>query len=189
MGRNSSGVRGGKSNNPFSRRLKSVENGIRMNRYESAIVIDKKGNIVFDKRGGSRQVYFTRQEVNNMRDNVLTHNHPSSLGSRGVTSLGSTFSREDINLAISSNLKEIRAVTPHGYTYSLKRPSKGWGTSINEVNASYKAIETRVRRNLNKYLDKVGRNETTYARANRLHHHFINKELARKYGWIYSRSK
>lgn len=189
MGRNSSGVRGGNTNSPLSRRLKSVEMGIRMNKYESAILIDKNGDIVFDKKGGKRQVRFTQKEVDGMKDNVLTHNHPSSLGSRGVMSLGSSFSKEDIDLAVSSNLKEIRAVTPHGYTYSLKRPSKGWGASRNEVNVSYQAIEKRVRRNLDKYLEKVGRNETTYARANRLHSHLINKELAREYGWIYSRSK
>lgn len=159
MGRNNSGVRGSKSNNPLLRRLKMVEMGIRMNRYESAIVIDRRGNIIFEKKGGERQVIFTRKEANEMKDNVLTHNHPSSLGSMGVISLGSTFSREDINLAVSSNLKEIRAVTPHGYTYSLKRPSKGWGTNINEVNSSYNAIEKRVRKNLNKYFDRVGRND------------------------------
>lgn len=65
-----------------------------------------------------------------MKDGILTHNHPSGQvyeeGSRALN-LGMSFSLKDLETAIKGDVREIRAVTRYGYTYSLKRPSKGWG--------------------------------------------------------------
>lgn len=91
--------------------LKNAEDGIKQDRVETAILLDRHGNTIFtESQGAVDSVYFTPEQFNQMKDGTLTHNHPS----------GSTFSGADIDLLVRSQLKEIRA-TSKDVTYRLDR--------------------------------------------------------------------
>lgn len=93
-----------------------------------------------------------------------------------------------MRFAVGANLKEIRAVTPT-YTFSVKRPKNGWGVSPNQVKRAYDKAEKEVRREMDKYLDRVGRTKTSYDRANASYYNQINKRVAEKFGWKYSHKR
>lgn len=44
----------------------------------------------------------------------------------------------------------------------------------------------KVKREMDKYLNKVGRTQTSYDRTNASYYNQINKRVARKFGWKYS---
>ena len=95
----------------LSSTLKNVEDRIRNNDTETAVLIDKDGNVLLDKSNNLKDtVIFTVDETRKMLDNTLTHNHPS----------GTTFSDADVSMALRTALKEIRAVHKDG-VYILTR--------------------------------------------------------------------
>lgn len=91
------------------------------NKYETAILYDKDGSIVFKKKGDSSRVSFSAQERKKMKGCVLTHNHPN----------GSVFSPEDINMLRCGDLAEIRACNVNG-TYILRCSDK-WHEDISDL--------------------------------------------------------
>ena len=100
---------------------------IRHQRFESAFVYDPKGNLVFGKDGAQYEVAFSPEELKLMKGNILTHNHPRGLGfpDTDPRSWGNSFSDDDIFLASTHELAEIRAVTPK-QRFSMKPPPEGW---------------------------------------------------------------
>lgn len=101
---NSSGMRGASN-------LSRIESRIRSDPVETAALVGPDGNVLFDKSDSiANAVYFTEEETKMMVDGTLTHNHPG----------GTTFSEEDIDLAVSRGLRSIRAVHTNG-SYELKR--------------------------------------------------------------------
>lgn len=92
--------------------LKYYEKDIRRQPVEYGVLLASTGRLKFKKTDNNPgQVSYTYKEAKRMRDAVLTHNHPDS---------GGTFSPADLRCAVSTGLKEIRAVDKH-YTYSLVR--------------------------------------------------------------------
>ena len=91
--------------------LGKQENKIRFKPVESAVVIDKKGNILVDKSSGDvGAVYFTKEECELMVGSTFTHNHPG----------GTCFSPEDLSMAYGRGIKEMRACHTSGF-YSIER--------------------------------------------------------------------
>lgn len=111
--------------NAFSEEAKTklyqCERIIAGNKYESAIIYDKNGNMVFKKKGNANSVSFTVEESKKMKGCVLTHNHPD----------GSVFSPEDINMLRVGDLSEIRACNKNG-TFILRRCDK-WHKDISDL--------------------------------------------------------
>lgn len=105
------------------------EKTIRNNNFESAGVFDDAGNVVFKKRGKSREVNFEWYEIEQSKGKHLTHNHP----------LDYSFSKEDVHFAIGYELAEIRAVTSKR-TFILK-PLK-YITNKKEMSAFKRTITT-----------------------------------------------
>ena len=189
MAKTAGGVRGrGKPKNKQDRAIAVAEGYIRRNRYETAVAYDSKGNLLLNKKGGSRSVSFTPEEIAKLKDSVFTHNHPSALGQTGIRAIGTSFSHQDLTFAVNANLKEIRAVTPT-YTFSVKRPKNGWGVSPKQVRTAYNRAERAVKKEMDKYLNIVGRSNTSYDRANASYYNQINKRVAKKFGWEYSHKK
>lgn len=191
MAKTSGGVRGSsgnKSNSKQSRAIAVAEATISRNKYETAIAYDSKGNLLLNKKGGSRSVRFTNSDIAKLKDSVFTHNHPNALGEKGLRAIGNSFSHQDLTLAVNANVKEMRAVTPT-YVFSVKRPKNGWGVSPRQVKAAHAKAEREVRRELDAYLNKFGRTQTTYDRANAVYHNRINKRVADKFGWKYSHKR
>ncbi|HEY9737714.1 MAG TPA: hypothetical protein V6D06_15575 [Trichocoleus sp.] len=109
------------------RQVLALEDRIRKQKFESAGLYDSKGNQLFFKDGESSSVGFTRDEVRQMKNCVLTHNHPSGWKHEppNPRHKGNSFSPEDLGLAAAANLAEIRAVS-RGYRFSMRRPENGW---------------------------------------------------------------
>ncbi len=189
MAKTSGGVRNSpKSKQTASKVLKIAETQIRNNNYESAIAVNDKGEIIFTKKGKRYEVSFSRSELRDMNNAVVTHNHPRSLGRKGIAAIGNSFSRNDVMLAVSANLKEIRAVTPT-YTFSLKRPKGGWGASPEEIGKSYSKINNAVRKMMTSYLDKRDWSDNARTRADVTHYNIVMKKLSQKYGFEYSHKR
>ncbi len=88
-------------------------------RYETAIVYDAEGNVVFKKKGTADEVKFTAAELKKMKGCVVTHNHPN----------GSGFSGHDISFLKTAKLSEMRASVRQG-SFSIKPPEK-WPKELN----------------------------------------------------------
>lgn len=189
MAKTSGGVRGNNFHKSRLRKvLKESEGIIRRNRYEGAIAFNSKGELLLNKKGGSRSVSFTQNEIRLLKDSIFTHNHPSSLGQKGIMAIGSSFSHQDLTMAVNANVKEIRAVTPT-YTFSMRRPKNGWGTSTKSVKSAYDKASKAVRKEMDGYLKKMGYTQTAYNRANVSYWHQVNKRVAEKFGWDYSKHR
>lgn len=165
-----------------------VEDEIRMNKaFETSVVFDKDGNILLDKRGKSRSVAFAEDEYMKMKDAIMTHNHPSgwSYPERSIMRIGNSFSVQDVCLAVGNDVAEMRAVTPN-YTFVLKRPQNGWNASWMEVKKEADKLSKMIKDDNSRRIDK---GIATIQQASITHWHRLWKEISKKYGWEYSKSK
>jgi len=127
------------------------------------------------------------------KDAILTHNHPRdpkySVGMAG--DIGMPFSANDIKNAINYDLREIRAVTPH-YTFSLRRPSGGWGISASAAAEQwFKSVGTFNNEHRG-YVNNPSEKSIRFSRNMRVNvigQHDAIRKLAKKYGWEYARKK
>ena len=164
--------------NVMKKNILGTESSIRNNRDESAHVFDAKGNKILTVQGKKNRVNLTG--VNVPADSIMTHNHPLSIGRKGIMSIGNSFSNADVVTAVSFNVKEMRAVTPT-YTFSIKRPKGGWG-DVNKINKAYKKIEKDVVREGMSYVNKgksVMAQRTRAERATVAHTHKVMSRLAK----------
>ena len=164
-----------------------TEEIIRKQRHESAYIFDAEGNTVVKKGGQKYSVEFETEELRKMKDCVFTHNHPRGWeGAEGSwLRIGSSLSKEDLALAIHWNLAEMRAVTP-AYTFSMKRPENGWNIDDERFKRVYKNTENEVREDI---LNAIDKGVLNFDQANVLHHHLLNKRLAKKLGFIYAKKR
>lgn len=173
--------------------ITAFEKQRRNSRSEYGLTVDKDGNIVKERRGNYRAIRWYTSEI--PRDGILTHVHPVSKKMASMSnfarSVGKSLSGGDIRTAISTNLKEIRAVTPN-YTFSMRRPAGGWGVSAKDFYKDYDATWNRNLARLKAYADAGGDIKTLNQRYGRLNvalDHQTMRELAKKYGFIYTKSR
>lgn len=158
---------------PRMKAIHSIEDKIRNQNYETAAIIDKDGNVLLNKDGGQRQVGFTPLEGKLMKDNTLTHNHPSS----------SMFSEEDISCFVRNEMQEIRATTREGVTFSVKRGegySRADGTVFlleYQINAGLARNTAQTELDARGFADKIMRGEMSHAEANKEFGKVVTREL------------
>lgn len=119
-------------NNEMIDKIRKDELSIQAQEYETAILYNKYGEVLLRKDGKAHEVSFTEEELNKMKDAILTHNHP----------LGATFSPADIAMLKLAELSEIRAVGRDGI-YVLKN-TKNWHkdlTTIEDIEKVYRKIQ------------------------------------------------
>jgi hypothetical protein len=145
--------------------IENKENEIRLNDYETAVIYDQNGNIILEKAGHEDSVIFTDEEIDLMKNTILTHNHPSGQG----------FSPEDINFLIHSELLEIRSVGKYA-NYSMKNPI---GLKMNELT---KAIESVLQKESVYFMGRVGQD-------NDILYNQLWKEVADMTGLIFTKVK
>lgn len=167
------------------RNITLAEGAIRHNRDESMFVFSSDGDLVRTFAGKGAQVKYDASKV--PENSIITHNHPRSIGQKGIRAIGNSFSRDDIISAVSTNAKEIRAVTPT-YTFSVKRPKGGWGGSAQEVGRAFEKAHLEVRAELSRYVGRTG-GEANIARAEMTHFHKVMQKMSKQYGWIYSKKR
>ena len=73
--------------------------------------VQPDGNLVFTKSGERDRIGFDEFEKSLMKGTVFTHNHP----------VGHSFSDADIKWACLSEMKEMRVITSHGMSFTMKR--------------------------------------------------------------------
>ncbi|AKB37373.1 hypothetical protein MSSAC_2783 [Methanosarcina siciliae C2J] len=95
--------------------FREYEKPIKDNDFETAVILDNKGNFIFSKKGNKKSVSFTAEELGKVRGNQLTHNHPRN----------TSFSLGDVKLSSTYNVTEIRACGKK-YIYSMKPGETGW---------------------------------------------------------------
>ena len=161
----------------------STEMSIRRKKNEELHVFDSKGNYLMSFQGRGNSV----RNIEGIPENsIITHNHPRALGRSGIQAIGNSFSADDIITAVTFNAKEIRAVTPT-YTFSIKRPKSGWGVTISEVKRAFNKANQEVSHEFSSYVSGRSYSETAINRATVRHFHEINKRLAKRFGWTYSK--
>lgn len=174
--------------NAMKKNILGTENAIRREKDEQMHVFDSKGNKVAMFQGKGAQVRFDSDKV--PENSIITHNHPRSLGKTGIRSFGNSFSRADVLSAVKVNAQEMRAVTPT-YTFSIRRPEKGWG-SVDKIRREYDKITREVERENLKYINKASSRDRAYGRIERAevtHFHEVMGRLSKKMGWKYSKKK
>jgi len=134
--------------------IREVEKGIAsVTSHEEAFVFKPNGRQVFHKIGGESSVEFTLEELDSMRNNVLTHNHPT----------GRSFSRSDVELAVEHRLREIRAVTSE-WVYRLEVPD-----SVRRLNMRrHEEFRSRLHERISEISQEVNRQLDNDIRAGRL---------------------
>ncbi len=172
----------------LTRKVVDTEDDIRLNKkFETGVAFNRNGKIVVDKRGKATSVSFTENEIKKMKDTILTHNHPRGWGYKetDMQRIGNSFSQADLRLAIYADVAEIRAVTPN-YTFSLKRPEKGWDISVEKLDEIYEKL---YKKQYNENVQLINLGYISAKQASATHHHRLNRELAKQLGWKYEKKR
>lgn len=180
-------LQGGATEKGYTQKMKrnilGVERQIRTKKDEELHIFNSKGEKLHKMQGKGAGVKFDGYKV--PPNSILTHNHPRALNERGIMRIGNSFSPVDILTVVRVNAKEVRAVTPT-YTFSMKRPPGGWNATRAEIEKEYKKINRKFRNESKKYLE--GSYDISHRnRASVTYYHGIMKELAKKFGWIYTK--
>jgi hypothetical protein len=194
MGKSSGGLRGGGGNAAteqgytakMKRNILGVERVHRTDKDESMHIFSPDGTHIKTIQGKGNRVQFFRSDV--PADSIITHNHPLSLGKTGTAAIGHSFSGADIFSAIGTNAREMRAVTPT-YTFSIKRPAKGWGKTEEQVRRAYKKIDNEVRKEMLSYINSGHWSDYNVTRADITHAHEVMKRISKKFGWQYTKKR
>lgn len=172
---------------PLKRSILSYEHKQRQEENEAMAFYDDEGNLLYRKQGKRDHVSLRPDEVPS--DNlILTHNHPSALGQKSYRSIGNSFTPDDMVMAVKFKAKEMRAVTPN-YTFSFKRPQGGWNAKQSEVRRAYEDAMRRVREDGEYYYGRARMTDVADERYMATYWHKVNKIVAKKFGWNYSKKK
>lgn len=187
-GRAGGGSAGGMGSGSRGGALSRRENEIKDSPFERMSIFDEKGREIYrNDKGDANSVSFRGAE-GKMKDNIYTHNHPGDADAPQTS-----FSEGDYVAAVTYNVKEMRAVA-HGVTYSLKRPSTGWGMVGKDkqgiIGVTFKDARQKVSARLKHYvMNYKGDKRQALARADRIMSHMVNKMVAKKLGYEYSKTK
>lgn len=185
--------------------LAKTEAKIRTMKTERIYAFDKNGTEISHSTKG-KATSTQLPSGYNYKDAILTHNHPGKgLANNVAGRIGRAFSGADIATATIQNAAEIRAVTGN-YTYSMKRPKGGWGVSTRQQAMN---ISNEIRKKRQTYYireqgriansayngsipDITKRREWVTQALDRADVASTNKalrEVAKKYGWNYTRKR
>ena len=150
--------------------LRQSEKILNGNNYETAVIYDSSGNVIFKKKGNSNSVSFTKKELKQMQGAVITHNHPK----------GSCPSTDDIMLLKGTKAAEIRTSTRNG-TFAISSNGK-WHDDFSDFKKIDDAYNKCLDDAIVKFKDKAaheGKNLLAY-----LHDAEIEgtREFCKKYG-------
>jgi hypothetical protein len=158
--------------------IRDKENEIANNPQESAAVYGANGKLLFENKGGRSSVHFTSEQVGQMKGATLTHNHPG----------GSSFSPDDVALAVRTEMAEMRAVSSE-WTHSVKPPEGGWSAEWGRKNGLIDSLNRHnmgVRQEFNRRITD-GTLEIEEAEAD--HWHEVWKRVAKDTGVRYERRR
>lgn len=157
------------------------EKPLRNEEYEHCFAVNDAGEIIFRRKGAKDYIIVEDALPLLRKARVFTHNHPS----------GSAFSDDDLIMAITSEVQELRCFG-NEYWYSL-RPKKGkWEVKPSVAAQDWREIKNQLR---SKYqslfeiqVEKIGK-ERAQREVWLKHSHEILLTLAKRHNLIYKRSK
>ena len=175
-GRAGGGASGGmgRGSRGLARSLAARESAIRGNNFETLYALDANGNEIFKKVGSSHEVSYG-MDGHKTKDAIVTHNHPG----------GASFSHQDVAGMVYYDQKEMRA-TGQEYTFSIKRPEKGWGVSWKTAQGAFKRANANARKAFRQ--KKTGNAASDRKLWISLTHQY-NEKAAKRLGWDYSVKK
>ena len=167
----------------LKRAVSDAERTIHKQRYETSHAFDPDGNPLFTNDGGKDYVYISPAALDKMRGKnvTFTHNHPAGwdFPPSDPRHNGNSFSWEDIDVAMTVNAKEIRAVTPTR-VYTMKRPDMGWSRPATQKAYQAANTETRVA-----FTKAIQGKQMTIAEAESQHIHKVWTDVAAHIGATY----
>jgi len=158
--------------------IKETEAQLIKRKTEKAVVFDDDGSIFFEKEGHEERVSFSvNDEARLFEDKILTHNHPK----------GSSFSMGDVKLAMTFNLKGIRACGSR-HRYYLNRPASGWSREMWEK--KIKPLAEKIHNDVfQQFSELVDKGELTPEEASYRHWHEVWSRVAKEVGLDYGREE
>lgn len=126
------------------KKLYQTERIISGNRYETAVVYDDTGKIIFKKKGSFDNVSFTKAQLSKLKGKIITHNHPSCSG----------LSADDIMFMQNHNLAEMRSCNMFG-THIMRPTKKSLPVSYDVLDKRLDEIYNEL---ANKYRDIAAQN-------------------------------
>lgn len=138
-------------------KLYQQERTISANDYETAVLYDKNGNELFSVEGNAGEVRFTKEQIEQMKGSILTHNHPN----------GTVFSPEDVYMLYKGQLAEIRACNIQGvyilrhigdwdkHIIDYSKLNDEYWKSMNIVGEQYKEVAAKEGKNILEYLRQM----------------------------------
>ncbi len=105
--------------------VKSIQQAIQKIRFEKQenLYIFKNGKQILRFKGDKNQVNIPVEYLFQLSDSEVVHNHPSN----------TSFSFEDIEMAIFHNISKLTASTPD-FIFEVYRPGDTWGFSLEDDN-------------------------------------------------------
>lgn len=135
--------------------LDAIERAIVQQDYETAVIVGPDGQLVLQKKGTHNAVRFSDEELAMMRGATLSHNHPG----------GNSLSKEDVQLALDFDAKEMRAVTRNA-RYSIQ--PRAQTVSDNIIASRIREIEEEL---MKETWAKIRTGAMTVPEANKRHFH------------------
>lgn len=154
------------------------KNLVRQDR-EKMYILNNKGTVIAELIGDSRSISFDDNFAQLAKNNVISHNHPSGKGMKGLPQVGYSLSLDDVVEAVKCNMRGIIAESP-SYRYSMMRNNNTWNVSVDEIRRQYQEELKRLKLY---YSDQL-----TGSRQIILQH-LIMKNLSKKYGFNYTYTK
>jgi hypothetical protein len=166
----------------------SLERGLKVARKELIrqdreimIILNNKGTEIGRLTGDSGNVYLNDNIEKLMRNNHITHNHPTGKGAKGIMRYGFSLSLDDMHEAVYCNVRSITAETAI-YRYTATRPSQGWNVSADEIKTQYRNTYNELKKY---YVTSLQRD----SRYTMLLSHLTMKLLSKQYGFKYEYTK
>lgn len=144
---------------------------------EQMIIFNSKGTVITQIGGDARSVTFDDSIAELLKNNWVSHNHPTGKNAEGVKRFGHSLSRDDVEEAVRCNMRSIIAEAPY-YRYSIERPASGWPCSADEIKTHYEEIYNDVRREYRASFEN-------HQNASILIQHIVMKRLSKLLGLNY----
>ena len=157
--------------------LKNERKRLLRQRSEVMTIIGKNGQILDSVIGTFGNVHFDDEIAKKIKDNIITHNHPRSIGEKGLLGIGRSLSDDDMFTAIKYDARSIVAETQL-YRYSATRNGNAWNVTAQELKKRYTEIYNKLRLDYKKQLNVGDRSI--------LLQHLTMKKLSKEFGFIYS---
>lgn len=122
-------------------------------------------------------VQLTEEAEKLIKDNWITHNHPTGKYDTGIRRFGYSLSQYDVVEAIRCNARGIVAESPT-YRYMIERPANGWNLNSDNVEHRYNELHKELKR---KYQNSINYHPDMAI----LLQHLVMKQLSKELGFAY----